>query len=130
MKYGPRSSKSYRCLPPESELYAAVKAASERLGIQSITKDVGISCGLKLHLDASATMCLVHRRGLGMAKHVDMQNLWIQEASKQGDSSRRRSARTWAQPLAKPKMEQHMSIMGYEFLAIDADSLEGRSKGV
>ena len=29
-------------------------------------------------------MCLVKRRGLGEAKHVDMQNLWIQEASKSG----------------------------------------------
>ena len=27
-------------------------------------------------------MCLVNRRGLGKAKHVDMQNLWIHGASK------------------------------------------------
>ena len=39
----------------ESELYAAVKTASEGLGIQSA----------------------VNRRGLGKAKHVDMQSLWI-----------------------------------------------------
>ena len=32
-------------------------------------------------------------------------------------------------PLAKPKIEQLMSIMGYEFFGIDADSLEGRSTG-
>ena len=44
----------------------------------SVAKDLGISCGLKLYLDASATMCLVNRRGLGKAKHVDMQNRWIQ----------------------------------------------------
>ena len=43
---------------------------------------MGISWGLNLHLDASATMCLVNRRGLGKATHIDMQNLWIQEASK------------------------------------------------
>ena len=54
----------------ERELYAAVKRA------------VGISCGLNLHLGASATMCLVNRTGLGKAKHVDVQNLWIPEASK------------------------------------------------
>ena len=77
----------------ESELYAAVKTASEGLGVQSVAKDLGILCGLNLHLDASATMGLVNRRGLGKAKHVDMQNLWIQEASKSGWSSRRRSAR-------------------------------------
>ena len=70
----------------ESELYGAVKAASERLGVQSLEKDLGMTCGLNLHLDASATMCLVSRRGLGKAKRVDMQNLWIQEASKSGQS--------------------------------------------
>ena len=68
----------------ESELHAAVKTASEGLGIQSVARDLGISCRLNLHLDASATVCLVNRRGLGKAKHVDMQNLWIQEASKSG----------------------------------------------
>ena len=52
----------------ESELYAAVKTASEGLGIQSVATDLEISCGLNLHLDASATMCLVNRRGLGKAK--------------------------------------------------------------
>ena len=54
----------------ESELYAAVKTASEGLGIHSVAKDLGISCGLNLHMDASATMCLVNRRRLGKAKHV------------------------------------------------------------
>ena len=49
----------------ESELYAAVKTAH----------------GLNVHLDASATMCLVNRIGLGKANYVDMQNLWIQETS-------------------------------------------------
>ena len=34
-----------------------------------------------MHLDASATLSLVNRRGLGKAKHVDMQSLRIQEAS-------------------------------------------------
>ena len=68
----------------ESELYAAVKTASEGLGVKSVAKNLGISCRLNLHLDASATMGLVNRRGLGKAKHVDMQNLWIQEASKSG----------------------------------------------
>ena len=68
----------------ESELYATVKTASEGLGIQSLAKDLEIVCKLNLHLDASATRCLVNRRGLGKAKHVNVQHLWIQEASKSG----------------------------------------------
>ena len=66
----------------ESEQYAAVKTAAEGLGIQSVARDLGITCRLDLHLNASATLRLVNRRGLGKAKHVDMQSLWIQEASK------------------------------------------------
>ena len=54
------------------------------MGIQSVAKDLGIECGLNLHLGAAATMCLVNRKGLGKAKHVDIQNVWIQEASKAG----------------------------------------------
>ena len=62
----------------ESELYVAIKTASEGLGIQCLAKDLRILCTLILHLDASATMCLVNRRGLGKAKHVSVQHLWIQ----------------------------------------------------
>ena len=116
----------------ESELYGAVKTASEGLILQ---KNMGISCGLNLHLDASATMCLVSRRGLGKAKHVGMQNLWIQEASKAGRFVTKKvgtnvnPADLMTKPLARPKIKQLMIIMGYEFLRTDEDSLEGRVTG-
>ena len=119
----------------ESELYAAVKIASEGLGIQSAAKDLGMSCGLNLHLDTSATLCLVNRRGLGKAKHVDMQNLWIQEASKSGLSTTRKvgtnvnPADLMTKPLAKPKIEELMGTMGYEFMENDVDLKKGRSTG-
>ena len=119
----------------ESELYAAVKTASEGLGIQSVAKDLGISCGLNLHLDDSATLCLVNRRGLGKAKHVDMQNLWIQEASKSGRLFTRKvgtnvnPANLMTKPLAQPKIEMLMGIMGYKFVEDDVDSKNGRSTG-
>ena len=119
----------------ESELHAAVKTASEGLGIQSVAKDLGMSCGLNLHLGASATMCLVNRRGLGKAKRVDVQNLWIQEASRSGRFTTRKvgtnvnPADLMTKPLAKPKIEQLMGIMGYEFTGDDVDSRKGRSTG-
>ena len=52
----------------ESELYAAVKTASEGLGIQSLAKDLEIECKLNPHLDASGTMCLVGRWGVGQGE--------------------------------------------------------------
>ena len=100
----------------ESELYAAVKTASEGLRIQSVAKDLGISCRLNLRLDASATMCLVNRRGLGKAKHVDMQNLWIQEASKSGQFTTKKGGTSVnpadPKPIPKARIEQLMSLMG------------------
>ena len=99
----------------ESDLFAAVKTASEGLGIQSLARDLGISCRLNLHVDASATMCLVNRRGLGKAKHVDMQSLWIQEAPKSGRFATKK-VDTSANPadlmtkrIPKARIEQLMS---------------------
>ena len=115
------------------ERCAAVKTASEGLRIQSLAKDMGISCEMNLHLDASATICLVSRRGLGKTKHVDMQNLWIQEASKAGRfvakkvGTNANPADLMTKPLAKPRIEQLMSIMGYEFLRTDVIRWRGIS---
>ena len=78
----------------ESELYAAVKTASEGLGVQSVAKDLGISCGLNLHLDASATMCLVNRRGLGKRSTATCRICGYRRLPSRAGSSRRRSART------------------------------------
>ena len=55
------------------------KARQRDWGIESVAQNLGMACGLNLHPDASATVCLVNRRGLGKAKHVGMQNLGIQE---------------------------------------------------
>ena len=111
-KYGPRSSKSYRCPPAESELYAAVKTASEGAREPERGRGLGFFVWtVNPHLDASATMCLVKCRGLGKAKHVDMQNLWIQEASKAGRFVTKKvgmnvnPADLITKPLAKPKIE-------------------------
>ena len=116
----------------ESELYAAVKTASEGFGIQSVAKDLGTSCRLNLHLDASATMCLVNRRGLGKAKDVDMQNLWIQEASKSGRFTTKKvdtsvnPADLMTKLVSKARIEQIMSLMGYEFVDNETSALKGQ----
>ena len=116
----------------ESELYAAVWTASEGLGIQSVAKDLGISCGLNPHLDASAIMCLVKRGGLDKARHVGMQNLWIQEASKSGRFVTKKvgtnvtPADLMTKTLSKLKVEQHMNLMGNEFMKVGADVYSSR----
>ena len=95
----------------ESELYAAVKTASEGLGVQSVAKDLGILCGLNLHLDASATMGLVNRRGDGQsearrhAESVDTGGIQVRQA------------------------RQLVTLMGYEFVKGETGALKGGAGG-
>ena len=79
---------------------------------------LGIVCGLNQHLHATATMCLVNRRGLGKAKHVDMQNLWIQDASKSKRFVTKKvganvnPADLMTKTLPGPKIVQPLKIIG------------------
>ena len=62
-------------------------------------------------------MCLVNRRGLGKAKHVDMQNLWIQEATKSGRFATKKvdtsviPADLMTKPIPKARIQQLMSLI-------------------
>ena len=53
-------------------------------GPRALRRTWGWCVGLNVHLDVPATMCLVRRRRLGKAKHVDMQNMCLQLASMSG----------------------------------------------
>ena len=93
----------------ESEPYAAVKTMSEGLGY-------------RVWHDAASTMCQVSCRGQGKAKHVDVQNQWIQEVSKSGKFFMKKvgtnvnPADLMTKPLPRPKIEQLMKLMGYRFV--------------
>ena len=63
----------------ESELIASVKGAAEALGVVSLAKDLGISLGVRLHLDAAAALGILERRGVGKVRHLDVASLWLQE---------------------------------------------------
>ena len=66
-------------------------------------------------------MCLVNRRGLGKGKHVDMQNLWIQEASKSKRFVTKKvgtnvnPADFMTKPMQRPNIELYMNVVGCEF---------------
>ena len=49
----------------EAELYGAVKATSESMGIVSLFRDLGIEMSAGVFTDASATLSMIMRRGLG-----------------------------------------------------------------
>ena len=59
----------------EAELYAAVKAVAELLGIQSLAEDFGQKMSAELLVDAKATIGMVSRSGLGKLRHVEVGHL-------------------------------------------------------
>ena len=63
----------------ESELYAALKASAEALGITALLKDAGYNVKGEVWGDATAALGIINRRGLGKTRHIDIGLLWIQQ---------------------------------------------------
>ena len=49
----------------ESELISTVRGATEGIGLVSLGRDLGIEVLIRLHVDASAALGIVERRGVG-----------------------------------------------------------------
>ena len=62
----------------EAELYAATLAVSEAKGIAAAMRDLGLEARIALHIDAKATMHILHRLGIGKMKHLEVHHLWLQ----------------------------------------------------
>ena len=63
----------------EAELCAAVLGTSEAMGLQSVARDLGEDVQCSLGADSSAAVGRLQKEGLGKAKHVDTQWLWVQQ---------------------------------------------------
>ena len=66
----------------EAEYYALVKAGSQLLGMQALLIDLGIEqreIKLKILTDATAAQGIASRRGLGAVRHIETNQLWLQQ---------------------------------------------------
>ena len=103
----------------------AVRCSQNRIrrewGSRVSQRTWGRACGLNLHPDASATTCLFNRRGSGQsetrrrAKLVDTGAIQVNEIRHFSSRHERASRRLMTKPMPRPKIEQCMNIMGYEF---------------
>ena len=69
----------------EAEYYGIVKGSSVALGIQSVVNDLGMGTKVKIHTDASAAKGIASRRGLGKVRHIEVNQLWVQEKVAKGE---------------------------------------------
>jgi hypothetical protein len=71
--------------PGEAEYYGMVKGASMAMGIRSMLQDLGVEMNVRLRTDASAAKGIASRRGLGKIRHIEVQQLWLQEKVNRGE---------------------------------------------
>ena len=69
----------------EAEYYGIVKGASIGLGLKSMLGDFGIAASIKVNTDASAAKGIANRKGLGKVRHIEVNQLWIQDRVSRGD---------------------------------------------
>ena len=104
----------------ESELLATVKAASEALGMMSLGEDLGISFRTRIHIDATAAMGILERRGVGRVRHLDVGTLWLQEQSLRQAvefikvKGTANPADLMTKHLARAQVDQYLEALGYE----------------
>ena len=66
----------------EAELYALTKGAAQGLGMMALLHDFGVAVSVTVHTDASATICIVRRAGLGKLRRLNVRYLWVQDQVK------------------------------------------------
>ena len=65
----------------EAELMAAVRAATEGIGMTQLAESLGVQMIARILIDSSAALAVVSRKGNGRLRHVKIGHLWIQEAA-------------------------------------------------
>ena len=120
----------------EAELYAMTKAASVATGIVSMAADFGEVWTVKLLGDSSAAMGIAYRQGLGKVRHLDVQQLWIQQKVLMKKIKLEKVAGTsnvadmMTKYLASDSMEKIVHELGFEYTPGRAASAPKMSKDV
>ena len=68
----------------EAEYYGMVRGAAQGLGALTLLKDMGVSMRLTIKTDASVAKSIASRRGIGRVRHIEVNQLWLQERVSNG----------------------------------------------
>ena len=69
----------------EAEFYSIVKGGSVSIGVRSILCEMGVKARIRINTDASAAKGIASRRGIGKIRHIEVNQLWIQDRVARGE---------------------------------------------
>ena len=114
----------------ESETIAAVSIMSEGIFIQKlIGRLTGIEPEVRLYIDSSSSRQLISRKGLGKARHLDVNLLWIQKMKNvlvKAIKGTENPADLGTKALSKDKIKKYMKALGYRGEFIEEDEMQTR----
>ena len=102
----------------EAELYGMIKGSAHSLGLKSLVADFGISTKIEIHTDASAAMGIANRKGLGKLRHIETNQLWIQDKVRDGTSrihkckGTENPADSLTKPVKNEDLKWHLRLTG------------------
>ena len=112
----------------EAELVAAVRGASEGIGMTRLGDDWGEELTCAVVVDSTAAIGTMSRRGSGRLRHVRIGHLWVQERVESGELGLEKvktdlnPADILTKHVQGDKVTQHMRRMGYEYREGRAES--------
>ena len=102
----------------ESETIAAVSIMSEGIFIKKlIERTTGIEPEVRLYIDSSSSRQLISRKGLGKARHLDVNLLWIQKMKNvivKPIKGTENPADLGTKALSQDKIRKYMKALGYK----------------
>ena len=114
----------------ESETIAAVSIMSKGIFIQKlIGRLTGIEPEVRLYIDSSSSRQLISRKGLGKARHLDVNLLWIQKMKNvlvKAIKGTENPADLGTKALSKDKIKKYMKALGYRGEFIEEDEMRTR----
>ena len=90
VKHWSRTQATRALSTAEAEYYAVVTGTAERLGMQSMMADFGVTTQVRVWTESKAAKAIASRRGFGKTRHVDLRYLWLQEMTMSGRVKMRR----------------------------------------
>ena len=100
----------------EAEYYGLVKAAAQGMGAKAMLMDFGVDIKEPIDVmsDASAAIGIAQRRGMGKVRHIETNQLWLQERVITGSiniikiSTHDNLADQLTKPVSEDKMKNHL----------------------